>query len=90
MRWKAREKELTRLRKKHRGKPRQGSVSQQNSDARTPEKYPSLSDSGVSKICFVRREPSTPPSHLIVGTPHKQGPMVMSRDELPWAGGKKS
>jgi hypothetical protein len=31
-----------------------------------------------------------PQSHgLLVGTPHKQGPMVVSREELPWAGGKK-
>ena len=30
-----------------------------------------------------------PPTNLIVDTLHKQGPMVLSRDELPWAGGKK-
>jgi hypothetical protein len=91
MKWKNRKAELERLRRKHRGKPRSApKLEQRDESARRPPAYPSLSEKGVSAICFVRREPSPPPSHLIVGTPHKQGPMVMSRDELPWAGGKKS
>jgi hypothetical protein len=36
-----------------------------------------------------KREPNKPPKHLIVDTLHKQGPMVLSRADLPWAGGRK-
>jgi len=32
---------------------------------------------------------SNPNPGLIVDTLHKQGPMVLRKSELPWAGGKK-
>jgi hypothetical protein len=35
------------------------------------------------------KSPPKPPTGHIVDTLHKQGPMVLFRDELPWAGGKK-
>lgn len=36
-----------------------------------------------------RAQPRPQGHGLLVGTPHKQGSMVMPRSELPWAGGKK-
>jgi hypothetical protein len=85
VKWKKRQAEIARLRKKY--PVRAGEFPQSSF---VPSSAPSLTSTGISSICFTRRSPISPPSHLIVGTPHKQGPMVMSRDELPWAGGKKS
>ena len=36
-----------------------------------------------------KHEPPVLTGGLIVDTLHKQGMMVLSRDELPWAGGRK-
>lgn len=36
-----------------------------------------------------KHEPPKLKGNLIVDTLHKQGMMVLSKDELPWAGGKK-
>lgn len=91
MKWKNREKELRRLRKKH-------PVIRCNSlpdlrDTRKSANYPSLSSTGLSTGSAHKAAPSPPlssTSEFVVGTPHKQGPMVMLRSELPWAGGKKS
>lgn len=87
MKWKKRKAELARLRKSH-PVVSVGSIPRLLDGGGS--KYPSLSSTGVSKICDRRGPSLPPPSGLIVGTPHKQGPMVMSKEELPWAGGKKS
>jgi hypothetical protein len=86
MKWKKRKAEIARLRKKH----PVVSAGQFPVLSSTRSRLPSLTSTGLSPICYVKRPPISAPSHLIVGTPHKQGPMVMTRDELPWAGGKKS
>jgi hypothetical protein len=87
MKWKNRQRELARLRRKH---PvlNCGALPDLSRPA-ISSKYPSLTSTGVSPIYSNRKPPCSPPSHLIVDTLHKQGPMVLSRDELPWAGGKK-
>lgn len=86
MKWKKRKSEIERFRKKY---PVWRVI--EMPDLRVPgPKYPSLSPTGVAKITNAVREKHLPPSHLIVDTLHKQGPMVLSRSELPWAGGKKS
>lgn len=89
MKWKAREREIRRLRRKH--KVLQVNALPDLKVDRTSSRYPSLiSRHGSLLTC---KTPSNGPvvlSNAVVGTPHKQGPMVMFRDELPWAGGKKS
>lgn len=86
MKWKKRKSELERLRKKY---PVYNVIKMP--DLRVPgPKYPSMSTTGVARIADAVRTKHLPPSHLIVDTLHKQGPMVLSRSELPWAGGKKS
>lgn len=87
MKWRKREAEIKRLRKKHRG-VRHGELPA----CATPSSgYPSLSSTGISPIVW-RASKSSPLSceGITVGTPHKQGPMVMFKSELPWAGGRKS
>ena len=86
MKWKKREAEIKRLRKKH---PVVRAVTLPGS-ATASSGYPSLSSTGISKIVCRARPTLSPNSSVIVGTPHKQGPMVMFKSELPWAGGKKS
>ena len=87
MKWSKRKKELARLRKKH---PVLGSaVAFPERRASGGASYPSLTSTGVCKFSSSRGEPLKPPSNILVGTPHKQGPMVMLPDELPWAGGRK-
>lgn len=84
MKWKKREAELNRLRRKHPVLQKQMPRSLGSSS-----KYQSLSSTGISRICYGPRPSLKPPSGVIVDTLHKQGPMVLSRSELPWAGGKK-
>lgn len=86
MKWKKRRLELERLAKKH---GRDGGRAPMP-DLATKKGPPSLSATGVAKIAEKRRAVQKPPPNLIVDTLHKQGPMVLSRSELPWAGGKKS
>lgn len=87
MKWRKRSEELKRLRKKH---GPTSSVAQIPAPC-SPSSVPSLSTTGVARIVDRRRKPDghAPPG-TVVGTPHKQGPMVMFTSELPWAGGKKS
>lgn len=88
MKWKKRQREIARLRREHRDtRPdlRETPRSEQRSTS-----YPSLTSSGVSRIVERKRAPMEPPKDMIVDTLHKQGPMVLARSELPWAGGKKS
>jgi hypothetical protein len=88
MKWKKRKREIERLRKKH--------PVLDSAVALPPRRepdgiaYPSLTSTGVSRFSSNKRPALSPPSSVIVGTPHKQGMMVMTREELPWAGGKKS
>jgi len=89
MKWKARQREIARLRRKHRvlcvNRMPDLSVD------RSSTSYPSLTSSGgSSQLCVRRAENHGIPDNVVIGTPHKQGPMVMFRSELPWAGGKKS
>lgn len=89
MKWKNREKEIRRLRKKHPA-PQIDRMPDLSSSRST---YPSLSSTGLlSGTCAPRRPSPTLSlsSDFVVGTPHKQGAMLMPRSELPWAGGKKS
>lgn len=88
MKWKKRRAEIERLRKKH--PVVRPDVVSADSSSRQPPSYPSLTSTGVSRIVFNARQQHLTSSSVIVGTPHKQGPMVMFHDELPWAGGKKS
>lgn len=91
MKWRKRSAELKRLRRKH------GPVSSVVPlpvlrETSTKPSPPSLSESGIAPIVRKRGSsgPVSAPPGVVVGTPHKQGPMVMFKDELPWAGGKKS
>lgn len=83
MNWKQREKELKLLRAKYKN-PSSGNTIP---NYKVEQKYPSLSD-GFEKINYTRPTPPPPP-HLIVDILHKQGPMVISKDELKYSGGKK-
>jgi hypothetical protein len=87
MKWKKRQAELRRLRRKHPVL----SVNQLP-DLSVPSGAPSLTSTGVSTICSSGRgkESVKLSGEFFVGTPHKQGPMVMLKSELPWGGGKKS
>ena len=91
MKWKKRAKEIERLRKKHRCRGPVAELPDLRGDRSA--RYPSLSSTGLLPGTNARAAPSpalSPTSEFVVGTPHKQGPMVMPRSELPWAGGKKS
>lgn len=87
MKWKKRQAELARLRSKH-------PVLRVNDlpNLTVPRGAPSLTSTGVSTFCSraTRGEAAKLSSEYFVGTPHKQGPQVMLRSELPWGGGKKS
>jgi hypothetical protein len=88
MKWKNRERELRRLRKKH---PVVRTTSLPDLCCDAPTRYPSLSATGISSITSrSRSKAELTCTSVIIGTPHKQGPMVMFKSELPWAGGKKS
>lgn len=56
-------------------------------DLRTDK--PNLSPTTAGFGPTPKRQPNASPAHLIVDTLHKQGPQVLSRSELPWAGGRK-
>jgi hypothetical protein len=88
VKWKKRKAELARLRKAH-PVVSVNSLPDLSSD-RT--RLPSLTSTGVSTICdrATGASPAKLSGEFFVGTPHKQGPMVMLRSELPWGGGKKS
>lgn len=86
MKWKKRKRELDRLAKKH-GRDSGRALMPDLTTKRGP---PSLSTTGVAKIVEKRRAAQEPPPNLIVDTLHKQGPQVLFKDDLPWAGGKKS
>jgi hypothetical protein len=88
MNWKAREKELNQLRAKHgTDRSRVRSMPSYKSEGNANSSYRSLSD-GFAPVCEVKRV--LPTNHgLYVGTLHKQGPMVLSKSELIYAGGKK-
>lgn len=87
MKWKKRQAELRRLRRKH-------PVLCVNTipDLTVRRTAPSLTSTGVSTICSASTERASAKlsGEFFVGTPHKQGPMVMLKSELPWGGGKKS
>lgn len=88
MKWKKRKAEIERLKKKH---PVRASVGAETTPTSAPRgsKYPSLTSTGVCKFSSNRGPRLSAPSHILVDTLHKQGPMVLTRDELPWAGGRK-
>lgn len=89
MKWKKRKKEIARLRKKH---PVVSVNPLPDLSSGKRAGYPSLSKMGVSKITARKKEPTpslTVPD-VFVGTPHKQGPMLMFREELAQGGGKKT
>lgn len=87
MKWKKRQEELARLRKRH-------PVLRVNDlpNLTVPRGAPSLTSTGVSTFCSRTRhnEAAKLSGEFFVGSPHKQGPMVMLRSELPWGGWKKS
>lgn len=85
MKWKKREKMLRELRRRNRGLKTVVSLPSLRCEG---PKYPSLSATGVAPIVD-RVAKHEPPPGVIVDTLHKQGMMVLSRDELPWAGGRK-
>jgi len=90
MKWKKREVEIRRLRKQN---PVLSVTAMP--DLRTMPTYPSLSETGVpstrdSTALLRPVSQATLSKRYFVGSPHKQGPMVMFHDELPWGGGKKS
>jgi hypothetical protein len=88
MKWKKRQAELRRLRRRH---PVLQVNALPNLAVDRPS-GPSLTSTGVSTICSSGRgkESVKLSGEFFVGTPHKQGPMVMLKSELPWGGGKKS
>jgi hypothetical protein len=91
MKWKAREREIRRLRRKHKVLC-VNSLPDLTVD-RSSAIYPSKNSSGGFSQLTAKRSTVSQAvvlKNIIVGTPHKQGPMVMFHDELPWAGGKKS
>lgn len=82
MKWKKRNLEIIRLRAKY-------ALDRYKCpfpDLKTPAN-PCTNGFGVPGV-LPKPEPK-PHTNLIVDTLHKQGPMVLSREELPWAGGKK-
>jgi hypothetical protein len=85
VKWKKRQREIERLAQKH---GRDGGRAPMP-DLTTKRGPPSLSETGVAKIAETRRAAQEPPPNLIVDTLHKQGPQVLFKSELPWAGGKK-
>lgn len=85
MKWKTRERQLAQLREKHGRVPPVVAFP----DLGVKPGAPSLTATGVAKIVEKRAQPQDIPRDVIVDTLHKQGPMVLSRSELPWAGGKK-
>lgn len=85
MKWKNRSKQLALFKTKYR-----------NSRYKVP--FPNLREADDRKLApctngfgqgFAPAPKPKPPTNHIVDTLHKQGPMVLSRSELPWAGGKK-
>jgi hypothetical protein len=83
MKWKKRNKELARLRARHKGK----------------KWRPALPDLSVRQVApcsnrfdaiqsYSRPEPYTP-AGCVVDHLHKSSLQVLLRSELPWAGGKK-
>lgn len=87
MKWKKRQEEIARLRRRH-------PVLRVNTlpNLTVPRGAPSLTSTGVSTFCSRTTAGEAPKlsGEFFVGTPHKQGPMVMLKSELPWGGGKKS
>lgn len=87
MKWKKRQEELARLRRRH-------PVLRVNElpNLKTPRGAPSLTSTGVSTFCSraTGGEAAKLSGDFFVGSPHKQGMMVMLKSELPWGGGKKS
>jgi hypothetical protein len=88
MKWKAREREIRRLRRKHKVLC-VNSLPDLTVD-RSSAIYPSKNSSGGFSQLTAKRPVNASPPNLIVDTLHKQGMMVLSRDEIPWAGGRKS
>jgi hypothetical protein len=86
VKWKKRKREIRRLARKHGGDTGRAPMP----DLSVKPGPPSLSATGVAPIVERRRAAQVPPPNLIVDTLHKQGPQVIFRDDLPWAGGKKS
>lgn len=86
MKWKKRLKELEALRAKY-GK---GSYRHPFPDLSVEQRTSPTSDMSGARGGSIAKRPAMPQQHgLLVGTPHKQGPMVLAREDLPWAGGKK-
>jgi hypothetical protein len=88
VKWKKRKAEIRRLRRKN---PTVRAVAMPELKCSGPH-YPSLSATGVAKISERRRQEAPPLTvpDVFVGTPHKQGPMLMFREELAHGGGKKT
>jgi hypothetical protein len=78
-------KEVERLKNKH-GKDR--SLLVRIPSYKSEQVLPPLSNDMGGGIAPKRKENKSPP-HLIVDILHKQGPMVLSREELKYSGGKK-
>ena len=82
--WKRVSRDLERLRAAH-GRDR--SLLREFPDLSVDRQVPPCTCGMAGPTYRQQPRPSVP--HLVVGTPHKQGSMVMPRSELPWAGGKK-
>lgn len=78
-------KELARLRAKH-GRDR--SLVRQMPSLKCEQNVAPLSNLIPGGTAARRRENKSP-SHLIVDTLHKQGPQVIAREDIQWAGGRK-
>lgn len=78
-------KEIAKLRKKH-GKDR--SSIRKFPNYKIEQNVAPCSDRFVPGTA-ARKKENKPPEHLIVDILHKQGPMVISREDLKYSGGKK-
>jgi hypothetical protein len=87
MNWKQRQNELRILRNRHGSDRSAANTLPDLSVDRSSSKYKSLSD-GFAPVPGKKAEMNNPEG-IIVDNLHKQGPMVISRSELIYSGGKK-
>ena len=79
------DKEIQRLKRKH-GRDR--SAIRKMPSYKIEQNVAPCSDRFVPGVA-ARKKENVPPEHLIVDILHKQGPMVISREDLQYSGGKK-
>lgn len=85
MKWKKRQQQIEEMRRRH-GRDR--SLTRTFPDLKVEQRTAPCSND-MAKISYAAPKEGTSDHGLIVDTLHKQGPMVLSKTELPWAGGKK-